>query len=95
MSACDISLSFSFAACAAGLWDWLMAFIPGGFPSLTFLVGLTMGALLGPKALALALVVIGFLFGRRSVETHEHVDGKDAAPPVRKAPKGKVLFPRK
>lgn len=92
MSACDISLSFSFAACAAGLWDWLMAFIPGGFPSLTFLVGLTMGALLGPKALALALVVIGFLFGRRSVEAHEHVDGKDAVPPPPKPKKRKTIF---
>ena len=95
MSACDIGLSFSLTGCAAGLWDWLMAFIPGGFPALTFLVGLTMGALLGPKALAIALVVIGFLFGRRSVETHEHVEGKDATPPVRKPAKSKVLFPRK
>lgn len=92
MSACDLSLSFSLTGCAAGLWDWLMAFIPGGFPSLTFLIGLTMGALLGPKALAIALVAIGFLFGRRSVDAHEHVDGKDAVPPPPKPKKRKTIF---
>ncbi len=91
MTACDLSFSFSVVACAAGLWDWLMAFIPGGFPSLTFLLGLTMGALLGPKSLAIALVVIGFLFGRRSMETHEHVSGKDAAPTPPKPRKKTIL----
>lgn len=34
--------------------------------------------------------LVGFILGRRSVEPdHEHVAGKDAAPPVRKRVKGK------
>ena len=78
MSACEISFSFSFVACAGGLWDWLMTFIPGGFPSLTFIAGLVLGSLLGPKALAIALVVIGFLLGRRSVGTDEQYPDPDA-----------------
>ncbi len=84
MNACDLSFSFSFVACASSLWDWLMAFIPGGFPSWTFLAGLTMGALLGPKALAIVLLVIGVLFGRRSVSSEEQYPHPDEKPAKKK-----------
>jgi hypothetical protein len=63
---------------AAFFWvEW----VPGGWYGVNFVAGLILGALLGKPAVAALLAVGGALmFWRRNpTDTHEHVQGKDAA----------------
>lgn len=58
-------------------WGWALAGL--------ILVGIIWKLAGWPGLLALAAGA-GFILGRRSTDEHEHVDGKDAAPSVRRKP---------
>lgn len=100
MNACSLSLSgMDVGACLAQLFsgfvpDWLAPLLPY-WP--WFLGIAVLGAayrLAGVPGLAAAAGAIGYILGRRSVEQHEHVDGKDAAPPVKPKKKVRTIFNR-
>lgn len=105
MNACDFSAfsKFDVGACLHQLafgWvpDWFWLVLPW-WPWVVIIGGLGMAYRFAgwPGVVAFA-TGIGFIFGRQSVKHSdpvEHVDGKDAAPPVRKPKKSKDPVTRK
>lgn len=101
MNACNLSLSgMDVGACLSQLFsglvpDWLAPLLPYWPLAAVILVLGIAYRLAGVPGLAAAAGAIGYILGRRSVEPgHEHVDGKDAAPPVTKK-KRPTLFGKK
>lgn len=97
MSACEFSVldKFDLGACAWSVafgWipDWVWPWLPY-WPWAAVLIGGGIAwRLAGMPGLVAFAGLVGFILGRRSVEpTHEHVDGTDADPPVRKRAKSK------
>lgn len=81
----------SLNACWSGIGGWWAGLVPDWlWPLLPYwpwmLVALALGVayrFAGAAGLAVVAAAIGYVFGRRSVETpHENVEGADALPPV-------------
>lgn len=85
MSACQIGFGMDIGACLSSLIvlpDWLVPLLPY-WPFAAVAVGAGLAwRLAGAPGLAAFAAAVGFILGRRSAEVHEHVQGKDAAPPV-------------
>lgn len=61
--------------------------VPFGIVGVAFIAGLICGAALGKWGVAALLVLAAAVrFGTKSSDVHEHVTGKDAAPPVKPRP---------
>lgn len=89
MNACNLSLSgMDVGACLGQLFsglvpDWLVPLLPyWPLAAIILVLGIAY-RLAGVPGLAAAAGAIGYILGRRSVEQHEHVDGKDAVVPKR------------
>ncbi len=66
--------------------------VPYGIVGVAFIAGLIIGPILGTWGVAPLLALFAAVrFGTKSPDTHEHVAGKDAAPPPVK-PKRKTIF---
>lgn len=99
MSACEFSAfeKFDLGACASSVafgWipEWVWPWVPY-WPWAAVLIGGGIAwRLAGTPGLVAFGGLVGFILGRRSVETHEHVDGKDAVPPPPKPKKRKTIF---
>lgn len=93
MNPCGIRLGMDVGACIAS-WvpDWLAPLLPF-WPLAAVILALGVAyRVAGLPGITAAAAAIGYILGRRSVkdEAHEHVAGKDAAPPVKK--KRKSIF---
>lgn len=100
MSACEFSAfdKFDIGACAGSLltgWipEWVWPWLPY-WPWAAVLIGAGVAwRFAGMPGLVAFAGLVGFIFGRRSVDIgHEHVEGKDAVLPPAKPKKRKTLF---
>jgi len=96
MNACGLNFGMDVGACISSMvtgWlpDWLVPLLPYWPLAAVILVLGVAYRIAGLPGITAAAAAIGYILGRRSVkeEAHEHVAGKDAAPPVKKR---KTLF---
>lgn len=80
--------------CIDGAVGSILAWFPFGIHGLMFAMGMVAGAALGRWGVAAVFLALAALkVAGKTPELHEHVVGKDAAPPIPKLKKkGKTLF---